>query len=154
MGGVGFQQFCILVFLFFAVQFHRTILQQIREDVKGASSALPLLYAIYAVLALITVCQSVPLHTSRRSNVFWKMRIVFRLCEYSQGFHSNIPTHEAYQYCLDSVPMLCSLVILNAIHPGRIMPGKESDLPSRKERKVGGIHTKVERISRVSELTE
>ncbi|KFY02917.1 hypothetical protein V490_00365 [Pseudogymnoascus sp. VKM F-3557] len=135
MGGVGFQQLCILVFLSFAVQFHRTILNQIREDVKGASSALPLLYAIYAVLALIT------------------MRIVFRLCEYAQGFHSNIPTHETYQYCLDSVPMLCSLVILNVIHPGRIMPGKESDLPSRKERKVGGIYTKSEKISRSSEMT-
>jgi hypothetical protein len=49
--------------------------------------------------------------------------------------------------------MLCSLVILNVIHPGRIMPGKESDLPSRKERKVEGIHTKVEKISRASELT-
>jgi hypothetical protein len=72
------------------------------------------------------------------------MRIIFRLCEYSQGFKSNIPDHEAYQYCLDSVPMLIALVILNVFHPGRIMRGKESDLPSRKERKAAGMHNKSE----------
>ncbi|KFY89858.1 hypothetical protein V500_05422 [Pseudogymnoascus sp. VKM F-4518 (FW-2643)] len=135
MGGVGFQQFFILLFLFFAIKFYQTILQQVRQSVKGASSALPLLYAIYAVLSLITI------------------RIIFRLCEYAQGFHSNIPTHEAYQYCLDSVPMLCSLVILNVIHPGRVMPGEESNLPSRKERKVQGIYNKSEKISGGSRLT-
>lgn len=55
MGGVGVQQFFILVFLFFAIQFHRNILQQLRQGVEEVSSALPLLYAIYAVLMLITV---------------------------------------------------------------------------------------------------
>ena len=55
MGGVAFQQFFILVFCLFAIQFHQTILQQVRQGVEGASSALPLLYAIYAVLLLITV---------------------------------------------------------------------------------------------------
>lgn len=56
MGGVGFQQFFILLFLIFAMKFHQTILQQVQQSVKGASSALPLLYTIYAVLSLITVC--------------------------------------------------------------------------------------------------
>ena len=65
------------------------------------------------------------------------MRIVFRICEYSSGLHSTIPNHEAYQYCLDSLPMLLALVALNVVHPGRIMPGKKSDIPSRKERKAG-----------------
>jgi RTA1 like protein len=81
------------------------------------------------------------------------MRIIFRLCEYAQGFQSNIPTHEAYQYCLDSVPMLFALVILNILHPGRIMPGEESNLPSRKERKLEGIHNKSQKVSRSSRLT-
>ena len=66
------------------------------------------------------------------------MRIIFRLVEYSSGFKSTIPNHEAYQYCLDSLPMLVALVLFNIIHPGRIMPGKESDLPSRKARKLQG----------------
>ena len=39
-------------------------------------------------------------------------------------------------YCLDSLPMLTALVLLNVVHPGNVMPGKESDLPSRKERKL------------------
>jgi hypothetical protein len=81
------------------------------------------------------------------------MRIIFRLCEYSQGFKSNIPDHEAYQYCLDSVPMLFALVILNVFHPGRIMRGKENDLPSRKERKVDGILNKSGKVSGNSNLT-
>ena len=63
------------------------------------------------------------------------MRIIFRLVEYSSGFTSSIPNHEAYQYCLDSLPMFVALVLFNVVHPDRIMPGKESDLPSRKERK-------------------
>ncbi|OBT71623.1 hypothetical protein VF21_08955 [Pseudogymnoascus sp. 05NY08] len=43
MGGVGFQQFFILLFLVFAMKFHQTIRQQVQQGVKGASSALPLL---------------------------------------------------------------------------------------------------------------
>ena len=34
--------------------------------------------------------------------------------------------------------MLFALVLLNIVHPGRIMPGKESDFPSRKQRKAAG----------------
>jgi hypothetical protein len=48
--------------------------------------------------------------------------------------------------------MLIALVILNVFHPGRIMPGKESNLPNRKERKVG-IHNKSEKVSGSSEQT-
>lgn len=79
------------------------------------------------------------------------MRIIFRLIEYAQGFKSGVPIHEAFQYCLDSLPMLIALVILNVFHPGRIMPGKESELPSRKQRKVEGIHNKSEKLERTSE---
>ncbi|TVY16682.1 Sphingoid long-chain base transporter RSB1 [Lachnellula arida] len=120
MGGVAFQQFFILVFTIFAMRFHRTVLRLRRQGVPGAASALPLLYAIYAVLLLITI------------------RIVFRLCEYSQGLTSTIPSHEVYQYCLDSLPMLIALLILNVFHPGRVMPGSKSDIPSRKVRKAEG----------------
>ena len=34
--------------------------------------------------------------------------------------------------------MLFALVLLNIVHPGRIMPGKESNFPSRKQRKAAG----------------
>jgi hypothetical protein len=63
------------------------------------------------------------------------MRIIFRLDEYAEGFKSTIPNHEAYLYCLDSLPMLIAITLLCITHPGALMPGKEGNLPSRKERK-------------------
>ncbi|KAJ5107809.1 hypothetical protein N7456_004484 [Penicillium angulare] len=121
MGGVGLQQLFVLVFIVCAIVFHIKIVRQKRLDAKKASL---LLYVLYACLALIT------------------MRIIFRLCEYSQGLTSTIPLHEAYQYCLDSLPMLIALVLLNIVHPGRLMPGKDSDMPSRKQRKNLNMYTK------------
>ncbi|PWY73125.1 hypothetical protein BO94DRAFT_607609 [Aspergillus sclerotioniger CBS 115572] len=121
MGGVGIQQLFVLVFIFCAIAFHRKILAQRRDD---KHQALLLLYVLYACLALIT------------------MRIIFRLCEYAQGLDSSIPLHEAYQYCLDSVPMLLALVLLNVVHPGRIMPGVDGDMPGRKQRRRLGVDSK------------
>ncbi|KAG0647404.1 putative lipid transporter atnI [Hyphodiscus hymeniophilus] len=115
MGGVGLQQFFIIIFMILAIQFHRDLRRQ--QSTSRIASAWRMLYVIYAVLILITA------------------RIIFRLVEYSSGFTSTIPNHEAYMYCLDSLPMLTALVMLNIVHPGAVMPGKESDLPSRKERK-------------------
>ena len=144
MGGVAVQQFFILVFLFYAIKFHRLVLSQIQQGTEGVSSALPLLYAIYAVLLLITVCVC-PLPQAQKLNSS-QIRIIFRLVEYSHGFKSSIPDHEAYQYGLDSVPMLFALVLLNLFHPGRIMSGIDSDLPSRKERKVDGVRNKAAKV--------
>ncbi|MCJ1467018.1 hypothetical protein MMC07_005640 [Pseudocyphellaria aurata] len=115
MGGIGLQQAFILVFLFLAVKFHRGLLRE--TYTSRTRQALRLLSVLYVALLLITV------------------RIIFRLVEYSDGIDSSIPNHEAYQYCFDSLPMLIALVLFNIYHPGRIMPGKESDFPSRKERK-------------------
>ncbi|KAJ6017113.1 hypothetical protein N7451_000492 [Penicillium sp. IBT 35674x] len=84
----------------------------LRQRRSDARKAEILLYVLYACLALIT------------------------------GLNSNIPLHEAYQYCLDSLPMLLALVMLNIVHPGRVMPGAESEVPSRKERKKMSIDTK------------
>lgn len=39
-------------------------------------------------------------------------------------------------YCLASVPMLLALVVLNAIHPGDVMPRTESDFQSSKSSKI------------------
>jgi hypothetical protein len=41
--------------------------------------------------------------------------------------------------------MLIALIILNVVHPGRLMPGKDGDIPSRKDRKTNGIHNKSEK---------
>jgi hypothetical protein len=38
-------------------------------------------------------------------------------------------------YCLETLPMLSALILLAVVHPGAIMPGKESNIPGRKARK-------------------
>ncbi|KAM3086915.1 hypothetical protein ACMFMG_001035 [Clarireedia jacksonii] len=134
MIGVGIQQFFICVFLVYAIQFHATLRRQDGQGLFTPKSAYGLLYAIYAVILLITV------------------RIIFRLVEYSSGLHSSIPNHEAFQYCLDSVPMFFALVVLNIFHPGKIMSGPASDIPNRKTRKNKAFCTKGQLIeNRVSE---
>jgi hypothetical protein len=140
MIGVGIQQAFILLFIFFAVKFHRTLLSEpLRRLISETKSALGLLYTIYTVLILITVnAMFNPFFTYLL--IICKARIIFRLCEYSQGLTSNIPNHEAYQYCLDSLPMVVALILLNVVHPGRVMKGKEGDIPGRKERKVRHIY--------------
>lgn len=37
--------------------------------------------------------------------------------------------------------MLIALALFNIVHPGRVMPGKQGDFPSRKERKLMGKNT-------------
>ena len=118
MGGVGLQQALILCFVGVAIRFQR---QMSRESpMRSKSRALVLLYVVYAVLTLISI------------------RIIFRLIEYANGYETGIPTHEAYQYVFDSTMMLLALLLFNIVHPGRIMPGTESDFPSRKDRKAAG----------------
>ncbi|KAK0510762.1 hypothetical protein JMJ35_007194 [Cladonia borealis] len=118
MGGVGLQEAFILCFLGLAFRFQR---QMSRETpIQDKPRATQLLYTVYAALTLITI------------------RIIFRLIEYSKGINSSIPRHEAYQYVFDSTLMLFALILFNIFHPGRLMPGKEADFPSRKQRKAAG----------------
>lgn len=112
MAGCGFQQACILVFLWLAVRLRKEI-----SKLADKKAAMHLLITEFVVVALISV------------------RIIFRLVEYSRGIDSTIPQHEAYQYVFDSTLMLIALVLFNVYHPGRMMPGKEADLPSKKQRK-------------------
>ncbi|KAL6809702.1 RTA1 like domain-containing protein [Trichoderma sp. SZMC 28015] len=114
MAGVGIQQLFILVFCLFALRLLFRVRKESKEKAKSTklSPAMLLLYTQFVVLALIS------------------LRIFFRICEYAQGLDSTIPLHEAYQYALDSLPMLLALVAFNAVHPGRIMSDSKSDLPS------------------------
>jgi len=75
-----------------------------------------------------------------------QVRIIFRIVEYAQGFSSSIPQHEAFQYCLDSSPMLIALWLFNIFHPGRTMPGKESEMPSLKQRRRDGTAAATRRV--------
>ena len=132
MGGIGFQLFFILCFIYIAYRFHKELNEN--SATMHNVGAHHLLFVLYTVLGLIAV------------------RIIFRLIEYSNGYSAGIPVHEAYQYCLDSLPMFAGLVLLNVWHPGRIMPGKESDLPSRKQRKAIGKRNVVGRVGAANVL--
>ncbi|KAK0761977.1 hypothetical protein N5P37_004777 [Trichoderma harzianum] len=114
MAGVGIQQLFILIFCLFALRLLFRVRKESNEKAKSTklSPAMLPLYTQFVVLALIS------------------LRIIFRICEYAQGLDSTIPLHEAYQYVLDSLPMLLALVAFNAVHPGRIMSDSKSDLPS------------------------
>lgn len=116
MGGIGFQQLCIFLFLALAARLHIHLREQ--PNTPERSTAFRLLYVEYAVVLLITI------------------RIIFRLIEYSSGIQSSIPRHEVYQYIFDSTLMLFALALFNVFHPGRLMPGKESNMPKRKQRKA------------------
>ncbi|OKL56095.1 hypothetical protein UA08_08788 [Talaromyces atroroseus] len=132
MGGVALQQVFIFVFCYFAYELWHSLHKQQKSGIKVSTaspnlsiqSGLVLLYALGMVLVLIT------------------LRILFRLAEYAHGLTSTIPNHEAYQYCLDSLPMLLAFVILSVVHPGSIMKGPECEIPSRKKRKASGIMCK------------
>ncbi|KXL42809.1 hypothetical protein M433DRAFT_71194 [Acidomyces richmondensis BFW] len=116
MGGIGFQQLCIFLFLALAARLHMRL--RVQPPSCERHTAFTCLWVLYVVVLLITI------------------RIIFRLIEYSSGIQSSIPLHEEYQYIFDSTLMLLALVLFNVFHPGRMMPGKESKWPKRKERKA------------------
>ncbi|KAM0256095.1 hypothetical protein ACHAQJ_005182 [Trichoderma viride] len=141
-GGIGIQEVFILVFLVLMIAFHIRIIKLAEgrlllpeeinlnganenhhnyfEDPKGC---MWLLYALYAVLAFIT------------------MRIVYRLVEFTKGLDPSInalPFHEYYFYSLDAFPMMAALLILAVFHPGRVIRGPNSSLrdATREEKKI------------------
>jgi hypothetical protein len=114
MGGVGLQQLFILLFSILIVKFHRRLLNLERSVGLGEKSNwLPLLYATYACLVFITI------------------RIIFRLVQYSSGVLSYIPTHEAFFYVFEALPMSLALWLVNGIHPGRYLVGPDSEFPPK-----------------------
>ena len=127
MGGIGLQQFCILIFLCIAIKFHLVMNQREREpqviDDKPRNWR-TLHYILYASLALITT------------------RIIFRLVEFASGLDPTknpIPFHEAYFMCLDALPMFIAIALMNVVHPGSVLKGEGSEFPkgpTRKEKKA------------------
>ncbi|KAF2830650.1 hypothetical protein CC86DRAFT_391517 [Ophiobolus disseminans] len=124
MSGVGVQEFFILVFLALIVKFHLDALRLERQGLLRTTTGKLwkwLTYALYAVLALIT------------------MRIVFRLAEFSGGMDpekNKLPFKESYALGLDAFPMVLAVFILAVVHPGLVLRGEESEFPSRKVRKA------------------
>ncbi|RAK96802.1 RTA1 domain-containing protein [Aspergillus ibericus CBS 121593] len=120
MGGIGLQELFIVIFTGLTIHLHRRMVDlermgQLPED-RVSRSNVPwrwLFYVMYTVLGLITI------------------RIIFRLAQYAQGTSTSNPvlTHESYEYIFDAVPMFLALGLLNAVHPGRVLRGVESEFP-------------------------
>ena len=137
MGGVGIQEFFIVVFMAFALRF-RTLMRRFETgqlpavgliDEHRKQSWRGLLYVLLACLALITT------------------RIIYRLVEFASGINPDanpIPYHEWYFYAFDALPMFVAFSVMNAVHPGRVLVGPESEFPrmSRKEKKVAKAEKK------------
>jgi hypothetical protein len=131
MGGIGLQEFCILIFTSIAVKFSLIMRKRERELAGSRHQILDgkpnnwrvLLYVLYASLTLITV------------------RIIFRMVEFASGIDPSknpIPYHEAYFMALDALPMFIAIALMNVVHPGRILQGEGSEFPkgpTRKEKK-------------------
>jgi hypothetical protein len=120
MGGIGIQELFILIFTSVAIKFHLEMRKQERSLADSTNRIIDgrprswrmLLYVLYASLVLITI------------------RIIFRMIEFASGMepeHNPIPFHEAYQLALDALPMLAACVLMNIVHPGRVLRGEGSE---------------------------
>jgi hypothetical protein len=133
MGGIGLQQLCILTFTSIGIGFFLKMRNQERDLIGNGNRTQildgrqhnwrPLLYVLFASLLLITT------------------RIIFRMVEFARGIDPTknpIPYHEAYFMALDAFPMFTAIVLMNIIHPGRVLQGEGSEFPkgpTRKEKK-------------------
>ncbi|OAQ87902.1 RTA1 domain-containingprotein [Purpureocillium lilacinum] len=119
MSGVGLQLAFVLVFIVLTVCFY----VEMRRVTGGRMGLMR-----WLTLAMIAVL------------LFIVMRIVYRLVEFSPGAGMDNPllTSEIYPFMLDAFPMLVALVLLNAMHPGFVLRGPESEFPrlSRAEKKA------------------
>jgi len=50
------------------------------------------------------------------------VRCIYRIAEYFEGWTGELNTHEAYFYVFEGVVMLTNSVMLNFMHPGRLLP--------------------------------
>jgi len=115
MGGLGLQEFFIIIFLGVIIKFHKDLLALERNGQLPLEKQnwRRLIYTLYASLFFITV------------------RIIFRLIEFSAGPGTNnpLPYHEAYFYVFDAIPMAIAIFIMSVTHPGSVMKGPESYFP-------------------------
>ncbi|KAK1623027.1 RTA1 domain-containing protein [Colletotrichum phormii] len=122
MIGCGLQPAFIVVFCGLMGRFYVKMRRAQRFDLDlKRIGAMVLVLVMFVVLVLIII------------------RIIFRLIEFGPGANMNNPilTNENYAFGLDALPMVLALVLLNAVHPGIVLGGENSELPrlSRKEKK-------------------
>jgi hypothetical protein len=142
MGGIGLQQLCILIFVAICTKFLLTLRSLERSNQildSRPQNWRTLLYVLFASLALITT------------------RIIFRMVEFAGGLDpikNPVPYHEAYFMALDALPMLIAIVLMNVVHPSRILKGEGSEFPkgpTRKEKKAAKSARREEKRARKEE---
>ncbi|KEZ41408.1 hypothetical protein SAPIO_CDS7536 [Scedosporium apiospermum] len=121
MVGVGIQALFIIAFSVLTVAFYK------RLDIEGRQDRnIPLTKKLVWVLLA--------------DFVFIMIRIIFRLVEFIPGANDDNPIlkSENYVFCLDGLPVLLGLILLNVLHPGLVLRGPDSEFPrlSRKEKKA------------------
>ncbi|OHW97477.1 RTA1 domain-containing protein [Colletotrichum incanum] len=138
MGGIGLQEFFILIFVGLALKFQFEL--QRMEKLVGTQPRpwKPLLWALYFSLGMITV------------------RIIYRLIEFSSGhgIDNALITHEAYFYVLEALPMFLAIAVFNAMHPAVLIAGPGSDMPGLFSTIKSGLKRRNGRIPLKGDLEE
>lgn len=133
-GGIGLQMAAIFIFLAISIRFYQHVgaqmqsttcwREELSEDTSQGNSgaAAPwdkpsarLLYGLWATLGCIL------------------FRNIYRLIEYTLGFHSVIVRHEWFNYVFDAVPMLTAMTLLNVFYPGKVLQGPRSGFSAENE---------------------
>ncbi|KAH6640390.1 RTA1 like protein-domain-containing protein [Chaetomium tenue] len=132
MAGIGVQLAFVVIFavitVLFTIRLERLMGAGLLEPSHNVTVTRHLVWSMLAVIGLIVV------------------RIVFRFVEFSGGVSSSNPilANEAYQLGLDALPMLIALLLINAVHPSKVLKGPESSFPRtwprRWRTKLGGEH--------------
>ncbi|KAL2879730.1 hypothetical protein SGCOL_004772 [Colletotrichum sp. CLE4] len=130
MGGIGLQEFFILIFVALALKSQVELKRMDKLSGQESRSLKPLLWALYFSLGMISV------------------RIVYRLIEFSSGhgIDNVLITHEAYFYVLEALPMLLAIAVFNVVHPSMVMNGPGSDMPGLFAIMKGGFSRRNRRI--------
>ncbi|KAK1687431.1 RTA1 domain-containing protein [Colletotrichum godetiae] len=130
MGGIGLQEFFILIFVALALKSQVELKRMDKLSGQESRSWKPLLWALYFSLGMISV------------------RIVYRLIEFSSGhgIDNVLITHEAYFYVLEALPMLLAIAVFNVVHPSMVMNGPGSDMPGLFAIMKGGFSRRNRRI--------
>ncbi|KFA74033.1 hypothetical protein S40288_05177 [Stachybotrys chartarum IBT 40288] len=117
MGGIGLQQFFIVVFSLLCIAFQSQMLSRSPGKIQAwgfvGTSWGPLLCVLYLSL------------------VFVSIRVIYRLVEFSGGLEHDSPlnTQEAYFYVLEAGPMFLAIAGFNIVHPGRVITGPNAEMP-------------------------
>ncbi|KAK4118503.1 hypothetical protein N657DRAFT_371230 [Parathielavia appendiculata] len=117
MAGIGVQLLFVVLFVVVTALFTRRLERLMKVGLLEVSCDPALIrhlvWSVFGVIVLIVV------------------RIVFRFVEFSGGVSASNPilANEAYQLGLDAFPMLIALLVMNAVHPGKVLIGPESSFP-------------------------